>query len=1292
MKKLLEITILIIVIVSSTSLVAQSYSGGSGTSGDPYKIGNKADLKYLSEHSGEWSKHFIQTVDIEFSNSDFQIGGDFYNSGNGFIPIGNINNVFTGYYNGDNHTIDGVYINRVSTVRVGFFGRTGTPGSITNLGLLNVDITGDATGGLVGHCYNTISNCYTTGSVSGKGQVGGLCGLIQGPAISNCYSMASVTSTSSDNGGFAGVANTDITNCYSTGSVAGPYNTGGFVGRVSSSETVSNSYSLGDGTRNGGSTDANIGGFCGENDETGTIDNCYSKGNVIYSNATDPNDKGFCGNSDGTLTDNFFDSDVSNQTSGNGATAKTTTQMTTQSTFTNSGWDFSTTWALSGSINNGYPYLQSNPPMVVTTPTTQATNIVFSEVYSSQMSISWTVGNGSNRLVFMKEASSGNAGPSDGTTYMANSNFGSGTQIGSTGWYCIYNGLGTNVTAKGLSASTTYQLHVCDYNGVGGTSKYITTSSTNNPKSQSSNELVTPPNALSFDGSSDYVKVKDPGDLNMYKSSFTLEMWIKSSSSHAGWVVPMEYGNEWEPGAYGFHSENATTMKVDFYYCPVEAELTGTDWTDGKWHHFAGVFDNDNDKLILYYDGIKVDEVAVTAEPEYLSDNLYIASRGGLSLFTEAEIDEIRIWNIARSETQIQENMCNTLVGNESGLVAYYKCDESAGTSLPDESSNSNTGSLENMDAADWVGSEAFTTWDGSESSSWSTSENWTNGNPDLNDNVGITSNGTAPTISSLAACNNLVVKDGATLTFDNSGSHTIHGNVFNIGTTNIKANNELTITGSLYMLHHSYLNIRPLASLTIGTNLYTRILGLDGTLTIDSDNTGTGSLIVNGTATGDITVERFLTADKWHYISGQSDITNNFTVTMGFPDPGSQTASSFYRWDESFVTNETPGTWIDILNGPDGDGTDHEMNQTFVAGRGYAVTYASTDKTLSLTGAPYLEDKTITITNTTLSTNPGSNLVGNPFCSDIAINSIAHLTNNFITQNASLLHDNAQAVYFWGDTQEDYVTKNNTGDAVYTEPGQGFMIIAKNATAELQLNTAIRKHGTSTFYKNNQDTENLFIELLAVDNENRINTTNVSFILGMTVGLDPSYDAMKLKGNPNISLYTRLVEDNGADFAIQALNDMNIENYIIPVGIDVAEETIIDFSISQTNLDQNIYLEDRLLNTSTNLSIETYSANINESGIGRFFLHFAPVGINETENIADPIQLYSHGNTITIINNNNLGGMVHVTNILGMEVANFKLNGNNTQKYALIVSAGVYIVYTVIENGNIFSEKIIIK
>jgi hypothetical protein len=126
-----------------------------------------------------------------------------------------------------------------------------------------------------------------------------------------------------------------------------------------------------------------------------------------------------------------------------------------------------------------------NPNSQTTTniPSTQATNVTFSNISTSGMQINWTNGNGSARVVFMKQDISGTSSPVNGTSYTANTVYGSGSQVG--GWYCIYGGTGTSVSVTGLTANTTYRVHVCEYNEIDGNKQYQTTSSTNNPMNQS---------------------------------------------------------------------------------------------------------------------------------------------------------------------------------------------------------------------------------------------------------------------------------------------------------------------------------------------------------------------------------------------------------------------------------------------------------------------------------------------------------------------------------------------------------------------------------------------------------------------------------------------------------------------------------------------------------------------------------------------------------------------------------------------------------------------------------------
>ena len=79
-----------------------------------------------------------------------------------------------------------------------------------------------------------------------------------------------------------------------------------------------------------------------------------------------PKDKGFSSYNYGTMENNFFDAsvDVSNQTTGLGATAKTTAEMKNQSTFTDAGWDFASIWRIDPDYNDGYPGFSYQIPLI----------------------------------------------------------------------------------------------------------------------------------------------------------------------------------------------------------------------------------------------------------------------------------------------------------------------------------------------------------------------------------------------------------------------------------------------------------------------------------------------------------------------------------------------------------------------------------------------------------------------------------------------------------------------------------------------------------------------------------------------------------------------------------------------------------------------------------------------------------------------------------------------------------------------------------------------------------------
>ena len=164
MKKILTSS-LVILLAMSASLLAQTGtepSFGDGSSGNPYQISTLEHLLWITEYDDEWDKHYIQTANIDaFSTSSL-------NDSSGFSPIGNNSTKFTGSYDGDGYTINGLTIDRESTNYIGLFGYT-NGATIQDLGVTNVNIKGKHyVGALVGSNEgSTISNCYSTGSVTG---------------------------------------------------------------------------------------------------------------------------------------------------------------------------------------------------------------------------------------------------------------------------------------------------------------------------------------------------------------------------------------------------------------------------------------------------------------------------------------------------------------------------------------------------------------------------------------------------------------------------------------------------------------------------------------------------------------------------------------------------------------------------------------------------------------------------------------------------------------------------------------------------------------------------------------------------------------------------------------------------------------------------------------------------------------------------------------------------------------------------------------------------------------------
>ncbi len=399
---------------------------GAGTELDPYQITNAIELNKIRNYLGESfaGKCFKLINDIDLTSYLTSTGAG-YDAGSFWLPIGDNVNQFRGTFDGNNHKITFLKVNRATTLYVGLFGFAGNGSLIKNLG---VDIDpasyvkgGSVVGGITGFAEGSaINNCYVTGTVTGIFYVGGLIGINAGSTGNDCfvngsvigedylgglvgvsssfstytrsYTNCSVTGTGSTIGGLIGHAEGSIINkCYSIGTVTGVSYLGGLTGRLYGS-SISNCY-----TKNSVNGHDLVGGISGFNQ--GNINYSYASGAV--SGISDVG--GIAGASDSSIVNCFWDRSTTGQlhsANSNDSFGKTTAEMKSRATYITAGWDFlgetangtNDIWAMSSEYNNGYPNLDG----INLIQTLNIPQNIQSVVVGNEVQLSWNAVAGAN--------------------------------------------------------------------------------------------------------------------------------------------------------------------------------------------------------------------------------------------------------------------------------------------------------------------------------------------------------------------------------------------------------------------------------------------------------------------------------------------------------------------------------------------------------------------------------------------------------------------------------------------------------------------------------------------------------------------------------------------------------------------------------------------------------------------------------------------------------------------------------------------------------------------------------
>jgi subtilase family serine protease len=213
---------------------------------------------------------------------------------------------------------------------------------------------------------------------------------------------------------------------------------------------------------------------------------------------------------------------------------------------------------------------------------------------------------------------------------------------------------------------------------------------TENP--QSSFSSLAPGAALSFDGVDDYVQLGNSA-IAANQTNSTVEMWVRlnqltttgqqtlySEDSSGGSIYQIYYAN----GNLGF-----AIWRSDIWsnWKSVSAPFN----TANEWVHIAAVLDQ-NAGMLLYINGTMASSSADKrpSDASVISANLGKVSNQGGSGYLDGQLDSLRVWNVARTQADIQANMGKQLSGNEPGLVGDWNFDEGLGSTVSDKTANRN--------------------------------------------------------------------------------------------------------------------------------------------------------------------------------------------------------------------------------------------------------------------------------------------------------------------------------------------------------------------------------------------------------------------------------------------------------------------------------------------------------------------------------------------------------------------------------------------------------------------------
>lgn len=197
-----------------------------------------------------------------------------------------------------------------------------------------------------------------------------------------------------------------------------------------------------------------------------------------------------------------------------------------------------------------------------------------------------------------------------------------------------------------------------------------------------------------------YATIPTTGGSNLrLTGDWTLEAWVKPLQSVSNHHIIETYSTSGNLGGFILRISNG---KVRAYQLINQAtnysNVSGTTTlSPGNWVHIAATLNETTQQLKVYLNGVIEDSTTTTITTLNMNNSLKIGARGDdNNVSGDVTIDNVRIWDFAKTEAQIQADTLACLTGNEAGLLAWYDFENVTNSTLTDKSAHGNNGTFVN--------------------------------------------------------------------------------------------------------------------------------------------------------------------------------------------------------------------------------------------------------------------------------------------------------------------------------------------------------------------------------------------------------------------------------------------------------------------------------------------------------------------------------------------------------------------------------------------------------------------